>query len=126
MIFGHILPATPLFTMLSSIELKTETLLRILFLTGLSVALFLVVTFFRSLVDKQSKFWHHVPAAAIGVDAAERGDTKRLLLEKVPYDLQKRAILHKVRFKNLRSPMLRLFFFFCASLPLDNLSNSAG
>lgn len=42
------------------------------------------------------KKWHVGAEAATGVDAAEKGDTKRLLLEKVPYDLQKRAILHKV------------------------------
>lgn len=39
--------------------------------------------------------WHFRPASATGVDAAEKGDTKRLRLEKVPYDLQKRAIMHK-------------------------------
>lgn len=42
------------------------------------------------------KAWYLRAEAANGVDAAEKGDTKRLLLEKVPYDLQKRAILHKV------------------------------
>lgn len=42
------------------------------------------------------KKWRVSAETATGVDAAEKGDTKRLLLEKVPYDLQKRAILHKV------------------------------
>ncbi|KAJ4386448.1 hypothetical protein N0V93_009344 [Gnomoniopsis smithogilvyi] len=42
-----------------------------------------------------SKAYHLSSRTATGVDAAEKGDTRRLLLEKVPYDVQKRAILHK-------------------------------
>lgn len=84
--------------MMSNVGLtSSEAFQLILFLAGFSVALYLVVTSIGPRVDKKGKIWHHVPAAAIGVDAAERGDTRRLLLEKVPYDLQKRAILHKVR-----------------------------
>lgn len=59
----------------------------------------LVLVFFKAILPLfwgKSKAWHLNPGTATGVDAAEKGDTTRLLLEKVPYDLQKRAILHKV------------------------------
>lgn len=92
----------------------SEKLQLLVFLIGLSGALYyLVVT---SLIghsrvgQKKGTIWHHhVPAASTGVDAAEKGDTRRLLLEKVPYDLQKRAILHKV--SSVLS--LLLLFFLC-------------
>jgi hypothetical protein len=34
--------------------------------------------------------------AAAGLDAAEKGDTKRSLSTRIPYDLEKRAIMHRV------------------------------
>lgn len=75
----------------------------IILLAGLSGTCYLVAIFIGPRIDnKKGTIWRHagIPAAAIGVDAAEKGDTRRLLLEKVPYDLQKRAILHKVCVKS--------------------------
>lgn len=70
-------------------------------LVALSIGLISVLVFLftaaGSHLPRKGTIWHHEPATATGVDAAEKGDTKRLLLEKVSYDLQKRAILHKVR-----------------------------
>lgn len=88
----------------------SEKLPLLVFLIGLSgILYYLVVTSVRGhsrVSPKRGTIWHHhVPAASTGVDAAEKGDTRRLLLEKVPYDLQKRAILHKVS------------LVFCVSLP---------
>lgn len=57
-----------------------------------------VLIFFKALswlYSATKKACHRNYRTATGVDAAEKGDTRRLLLEKIPYDLQKRAILHK-------------------------------
>lgn len=68
----------------------------LLFLSGLSILFYIVVFAIGPHVGNEGWPWHHGPAVAMGVDAAEKGDNRRLLLGKVPYELQKRAILHKV------------------------------
>lgn len=74
-----------------------ETVRHALLLVG-AVLLGVVLMKMLSLVlSSKTRAWHFSPAAATGVDAAEKGDTRQLLLGKVPYDLQKRAIMHKVK-----------------------------
>lgn len=86
--------------MLSYLETPPNGILRILQLFfGATTIVLLSCKAFFLLLSAKKKNWRLSPGTATGVDAAEKGDTRRLLLEKVPYDLQKRAILHKASTK---------------------------
>lgn len=86
--------------MLSYLQASPNGAVHYLQLLIVTTTVFFVFLKIGLLVCKATKNkWHVSAEEATGVDAAEKGDTKRLLLGKVPYDLQKRAILHKVSTK---------------------------